>query len=87
MGTSATLSSGYESGDVVTCTVTPSDGTDSGTALSDSVTVGNTAPEITEVTLSPSTVYTDDTITASGLETSIATPFVVPTMKEPSRVS
>ena len=65
VGTAATLSSGYQAGDEVTCTVTAFDGTDSGTALSDSVTIENTAPEISSVTLSPSTVYTDDTITAT----------------------
>ena len=33
VGTSATLSSGFVSGDGVTCTVTPNDGTDTGTPL------------------------------------------------------
>ena len=65
VGTAATLSTGFTAADVVTCTVTPNDGDESGTALSDSVTIENTAPEIDAVTLSPSTVYTDDTITAS----------------------
>ena len=36
-----------------------------GTTLSDSVTVQNTRPEITEVSLSPSTAYTNDTLTAT----------------------
>ena len=57
VSTASTLSSGYLTGDEVTCTVTAFDGTDSGTALSDSVTIENTAPEIISVTLSPSTVY------------------------------
>ena len=65
MGTSATLSSGYEADDVVTCTVTPNDGDEDGTALSDSVTIENTPPEVTAMTLSPSTVYTDDTLTVT----------------------
>ncbi len=56
-----TLSSGAE----VVCTVTPYDGTDTGTAVSDSVTVANSAPQVTSVTISPSSVYTDDTISAS----------------------
>ena len=65
VGTAATLSTGFTAADVVTCTVTPNDGDESGTALSDSVTIENTAPEIDAVTLSPSTVYTNDTLTAS----------------------
>ena len=36
-----------------TCAVTPNDEDESGTALSDSVTIENTAPEIDAVTLSP----------------------------------
>ena len=39
--------SGYEAGDEVTCTVTPDDDDDEGTAVSDSVTIENTAPEVT----------------------------------------
>jgi len=50
-GSSATLSGSFGSGDTVTCTVTPSDGTDTGTPVSDSVTVGNTAPSVSDVTV------------------------------------
>ena len=65
VGTNSTCRAATWAGDVVTCTVTPNDGTDSGTALSGSVTIANTPPEVTAVTLSPSTVYTNDTITAT----------------------
>jgi hypothetical protein len=65
VGTDDTLSGVFISGDEVVCTVTAYDGTDWGSSDSDSVTITNTAPEVTEVTLSPSTVYTNDTITAS----------------------
>ena len=55
----------FLTGDQVTCTVTPYDGTDTGTAVSDSVTVANTPPELDSVTLSPSTVYEGDTLTCT----------------------
>ena len=60
-----TLSSGFGGGDSVTCTVTPNDGTDSGTAASKSVTIGNTAPSLASVTLSPDPVYEGDTLTCT----------------------
>jgi hypothetical protein len=68
-GTSSTLSGPFSGGDVVTCTVTPSDGSDSGLALSDSVVIGNTAPEVTAVTISPASPVTDDVLTASASTT------------------
>ena len=65
VGSSRTLSGAFGSGDTVVCTVTPHDGTDPGTAVSDSVVVENEPPEVLSVTLSPSSVYTNDTITAT----------------------
>lgn len=62
---SSTLASAFAAGDVVACTVTASDGnpgTDTDTA---SVTIGNIAPVVSSVTLSPSTVATNDTLSAS----------------------
>ncbi len=64
-GTTDTLSTGFAGGDTVTCTVTPDDGEDPGTALSDSLTIGNTAPEISSVAISPSTVVAGDTLTCT----------------------
>jgi hypothetical protein len=64
-GSASTLSGAFGRGDTVTCTVTPHDGTSSGTPVSDAVTIGNTAPEITAVSLSPTTAYTNTTISAS----------------------
>jgi hypothetical protein len=56
----------FDKGDEVLCIVTPGDGDDEGDAVeSNIVTIGNRIPEVTAVSLSPSTVYTDDTITAS----------------------
>ncbi len=65
LGSGSSLSGGFAAGDSVTCTVTPFDGSDSGTALSDSVTIDNSAPQVQSISLSPTSVYTDDTISAS----------------------
>jgi len=65
VGTGSTLSTGYARGDLVTCTVTPSDGSDTGTALSDSLTIANTAPVLSAVSLSPASPGTDDTLVVS----------------------
>ncbi len=64
-GTGSTLAGAFSKSDTVTCTVTPHDGSSAGTAMADSVTIGNTAPEVSSVSLSPSLVYTDDTVSAS----------------------
>ena len=64
-GSGSTLGATLSSGDVIICTVTPHDGTNVGTALSDSVTVANAPPVVDSVTLSPTSAYTDDTITTS----------------------
>jgi hypothetical protein len=62
VGTGSTLSGAFVGGDVVTCTVTPYDGTDAGSAVSGSVTVGNTAPVLASVVLSPDPAYEADTL-------------------------
>jgi hypothetical protein len=64
---SATLDSAlFDRDEAVYCTATPSDGADDGaTRTSNTVTIQNTAP-ITSVALSPSTVYTNDTLTATA---------------------
>ena len=54
LGTGETLSSGYSRGDTVTCVVTPSDGYDEGPTRSTSVTIGNSAPTVASVNVSPS---------------------------------
>jgi hypothetical protein len=61
-GSAPTLSGVFSRGDVVSCTVTPHDGTDAGTPASDAVTIGNTPPEVTSVALSPSDVFTHTTV-------------------------
>ena len=69
--TSSTLSSTYFSkGQAVVCVVTPSDGTDSGTAVnSNTVTIQNSAPEVSAVTVtraSPSSIRRSMVTESSG---------------------
>ena len=64
-GTGETLSSGYVGGSVVTCTVTPDDGTDTGTPVSDSISIDNTVPVLVDVTLGPDPAYEGDTLTCA----------------------
>jgi hypothetical protein len=67
VGTGATLPAGTAArGDVVTLTVTPTDGTREGAASSASITIGNAAPVVGSVTLTPAAVFTDDVLTASA---------------------
>jgi hypothetical protein len=68
-GTGSTLSTGFTSGDTVQCTVTPDDGTDTGTPVSDSVTIQNTAPVLTSVSVSPNTPTVSDTLSCSATAT------------------
>ena len=66
VGTASTLSGAFASGDIVTCTVTPDDGTDTGSALSASVTVDNTPPVLASVTLTPDPAQEGDTLTCTA---------------------
>ena len=68
-GSASTLSGAFVGGDVVTCTVTPSDGSDSGSPLSDAVVIGNTPPEVTAVSISPASPDTADVLVASASTT------------------
>lgn len=65
--TGSTLTSAnFAKGDSVTCLATPNDGTTNGTAAeSSAVVIGNSAPVLTSVSLSPTTPYTDDDVVAS----------------------
>jgi hypothetical protein len=65
VGTGTTLSSGFSSGDTMTCTVTPDDGYDTGTAASASLTISNSAPSVSGVTLDPDPVTAADTLTCT----------------------
>ncbi|MFH1464993.1 MAG: hypothetical protein ABIO70_11470 [Pseudomonadota bacterium] len=65
-GTGATLAGVFSAGDTVVCIVTPDDGTDTGTTVSTSVTIGNQPPEIDSVSLSPASPTTGGVITATA---------------------
>jgi hypothetical protein len=65
-GSTYTVTSADAAGDIITCTATADDGdggTDTGTA---SATVVNTPPSVTGVTLTPTTVQTNDTLTVTA---------------------
>jgi len=62
--TSPTLSSGFSGGDRVTCLLTVSDGESSGLTMSDTVTIGNHAPVITDLSFGPLPAATDSILYA-----------------------
>jgi hypothetical protein len=72
VGSSAALGVSLIYGDVARCTVTPDDGTDTGTPVSATLTVSNTPPVLSAVVLSPDPAWTDDTITCNPGSTSDA---------------
>ena len=53
VGTGTTLSSGYSKDDTVVCTVTPSDGSNQGPPVAQSITIANSPPTQPSVELSP----------------------------------
>ena len=59
------LSSGFTSGDSVTCEVISSDGSLNSAAGSSSLTIANRPPVVSSVTLSPDPAYANDAITAT----------------------
>jgi alpha-tubulin suppressor-like RCC1 family protein len=75
LGSGNTMSGGYAVGDTVSCVVTPSDGTNTGTSVSDSITIGNSIPTVSSVSIStttnadgdgdPSTAVEDDSLECS----------------------
>ena len=64
-GTDSELSDAFSSGQTVTCTVTPDDGADAGTAVSASITISNAAPWVSEVVITPEPAEASDTLTCS----------------------
>jgi len=66
-GTGATLTGArFDKGQQIQVEVTPTDGSDDGDpVMSDVATAVNTPPEVTTITLIPTTVYTDDIVEAS----------------------
>jgi len=63
--TGATLVGTFLYNQNIECTVTPTDALESGTPFSDDVTVINTVPVVGSVILGPTSVYTNDTLTAT----------------------
>ena len=64
-GSSTTLASGFSGGDTVECTVTPNDGEDDGAPVTGSITIENTLPTVTDVTISPDPAYATDSLSCS----------------------
>ncbi len=62
-GSGATLGAGYVRGDTVACTVTPDDGSDNGSPVSDSLVIGNSPPVVSTVVISPAVAATDEVLT------------------------
>ncbi len=65
VSTAANLSSGFSGGDLVVCAVTPDDGHDTGTPVSDSLTITNSAPSVTDVTIDPNPAVSGDVLSCS----------------------
>jgi len=65
VGSDTSLTTTLVYGDTITCTVTPYDGTDTGTPGSDSVTITNSSPVVDSLTLDPADPGTDDTVAAT----------------------
>ena len=56
----------FDAGDVLECTATPFDGTDSGSPMTSApVTVDNSAPSVASVSITPTTAYTTTTLAAT----------------------
>jgi formylglycine-generating enzyme required for sulfatase activity len=53
----------FTRGDVLTCTVTPFDGTDTGTPVSTSITISNGLPTVDSISLTETELFTNSTIT------------------------
>jgi hypothetical protein len=71
LGTGLTLSGAFTGGDIISCTVTPYDGVETGTPLTSSpVSIENSPPELELAALTPVPAYTDDTLScAPGITT------------------
>ena len=65
VGTGTTLAGVFVGGDTVYCTVTPDDGTDTGTPVAARATIDNHAPVIADASLSPLVATEGDTLTCT----------------------
>ena len=64
-GNSSSLSGPFVNGDVITCRATPNDGSTNGSFSELDITIANTPPVVSLVSLSPLAVYTNDILTAT----------------------
>ena len=64
-GNNPSLSGGFGYGDVVVCTITPSDGEDNGVPVSTSVLIENTPPSLSSVDITPTEPLEGDTLYCS----------------------
>lgn len=73
VGAGSSLTYSFSRGDVVTCTATPDDANGSqwgqGIPATTSLTIGNTAPQITSLTLAPTTVDVTTPVVATSVTT------------------
>jgi hypothetical protein len=65
-GTTSTLEAAFVAGQTVACSIEINDGKGGSDTSTASVEILNSPPEVTEVTLSPASVYTNDTVTADA---------------------
>ena len=64
-GTGTTLAGSFVKGDEVTCSATPNDGFVDGQVVSDRITISNSPPEVTALTISPSAPTVEDSLTCT----------------------
>ena len=65
-GLSSTLAGAFVYADVVVCSATTDDGKGGTAAGSDAVTITNSPPTVSSITLSPTTLQTNDTVTVNA---------------------
>jgi hypothetical protein len=64
-GAGPVLAATVAAGDVITCTVTPYDGRDAGADVSDAIVIGNSAPVLASVALTPDPADETDVLTCA----------------------
>jgi large repetitive protein len=63
VGTTSVLDASlFEKGDDVSCKATPNDGFENGSAVTDSVTIGNSAPSLVDASITPNSPKADDSL-------------------------
>jgi cytoskeletal protein CcmA (bactofilin family) len=65
IGSGSTISSGYVGGDSVECRVTPNDGIVDGSTVISQITIQNSAPTVSDISISPSNAYATTALTCT----------------------